>query len=1374
MAAPRRKKKPNVQAKQVGSLFGLPDVGNPFGALATTPGRGTTKNIPSLTEQVALARARRQRLQQGGLLTPAQRTAEQGAAAVVPSKAAFAVPPQEGKRSAPVAPARSSEKKQEPAKRVAGRTGVPFSPGQQRGGPGLGDVWDRLNEPLIGKGAAAAVGKNVLAPAYRVGNLAFGTGASAVLAGLGVGDPSILTKSALKRSSYVGPEDALARISKAGLTRPDISIPRTDLSFTGTAYGAGPQSARIPFKDLAGQTGWSLTPEAKKRAIKVAHDVQGWNMSDLDGLSASDLVYRMYNKPPSLLARIGKGIASDVVMGGSQTVGAVGLLSEASQGRGVQAGEDLLSSLKSVTPGLSNHPALDTLVTHPLFAATALHGGLKTVGSLGHLMPRIPGERIVPLKGIEGSPTVNRGSRSRNLVTAATDELGDLRLRHSVRASGKAARDEIDEHVRTHRNLNAHEHLAVQVPYRTAANALKDDRKKELMAWADFGGEPALRNGIVHFEGEARNGNKAGARLLPTLHAALERPPTTPAEIAYVDSLRDISKHTSDERQHEGLHGEIAQNYRQYETPIEMAASAGDPLAITAKTARDNLDELQNRGPQEATPGARAKVTEVERDVKRHTKKAVPTREEWQAAGRELQARRPKPPKVASERAKTKYADDMRQWRNEKARHTRQGGRITAHETEVRQQGKRLDRLTAAQRDALPYDEQLELARNDAAHSTQAFIDAHLAAGGVEASRIPRTKIKSGIAHPSRLAGKQRFTTKTQRGYRSSGHSIRSGEFVYDPRAPLHENAEIQRIRQHIGIWNDLAQNRMVHHVVGDGETTVVGEGQVAVPIDNFRSAAKTAPPWDDSTPVAMHEVDREHTIRQKAADWMKGTAATEGEVIPRGQEVFVLPAAMHNRIIEWAKPVSRDGKMAAYERANAAYQRILIGIYPSTWLGNAPGSVPLAIASGAIPGRGAFKMAAKSGQTKGPLARALSSDAAISPASISGLGAAGSSMGPAGNPLMKFVGFGRELSMKGEDFSARAAWFGQAKPVVEGWLPKTRKLFPGVEKLIPKSKLGLARELNKDATTIYHALASAKWEDGTRLSPELEATRNRMLNHVEEFVSASVKPKGDLGRAVGTVVLFHNWLGHILKLTLVSLPLNHPRRAALMNAISVYGNQYRQEHGVYPSWMTQFLPLMEQSQSIGNGLSAPGMLSAGLGQLTPMASATSLAGAGTQLDTRSPLELGASLTSPLVRPLLQAAIALHDNSKLRPGEPGAIDPTKVLLAGIQSAIPGSAKFLPRSGLTPEANILTGMTKRKYYEYVPNASGKSYKRYEVPWAMRPGGRPQGGALGDAFRVLGLPLEWNPTGGIPLKVEQGNNETINRVNEVKRELKKAKG
>lgn len=1442
-------KKPRVQPKQVGSLFGLVDPSSPFAGVSGTRAPAKEKG-PTLTELAAQARARQQRLTPGtgGLIPKPALAAERQAATVVPTKTRFASPPKEtapppkkpAKAAAPAAPA-------QPEVRAAGRSAQLFTP-------------DQIRQPAAPLGPVGAwVGKNVLAPAYVAGDKAVATGVRDTFAKFtGVGGPSIIEDfthphEALadsRKRGYVSSAQLAQNIGEGGLKRPDISIPAKYLDFgVGTAHGAQfkPED-RVPFQTIADQSGWGLSPEGKKLYRELILK-QGWNPSDIDGKSAPTMIAMAYSPPPALWKRIAQNAAANLVMGGSTTVGMLGLGSQVLQGQGVQAGKDLVGSLRSITPGLSNHPWQDTALTNPLFAVTAAHAVAKGGGgALGMLKPGLRGERVVPLAGLhrldEGhvgeQAVAARGRYSRNLYTAAGQGLDDLLTRHSPRHAAKVAEDVADEYVRAQRNLHAEEHIAVQVPYKAATHKLSNDRQTELIAFLDHGGDTGVATGLAHYRAEAAGGNVAAerhVRLLEDLQG-----PKNETEQAFVDHARAISKHTSDVRQSLGLHGATAQKFRQYETPIETGASTGNQLAIDAKAARESWQNLWEQGADKIPTGRLAKLAEITRDVTRHGKKAEKATktierrqaewDAWSAKDKEIRSRRPtlEPAtdvlsthatlKEASAAAKKAQAAEftgeggatrvkvekegdrfvvrtgaepkraegtmgphrkaVKAWRDEMAAHqaakppkpigvARAKGKQAAHQTEVNQQGKRLERLQPDE--TLPFDEQAAIAKQRYEDATQAFIDDFHARGGIEPARIARTKIKSGIAHPSRLAGKHRFTTKTEREHLSTGESVRSGEFVYDPKSLLHENAQIQRIRGHVGVWNDIASHPMVHFVKGSTDRanpTLVPKGYVAVMPDNYRSAARTAPEWNSNTPMSMHDVEHEHGIREKAAAWLSDKAATAGERVPAGVEVALMPAAMHKRIIEWAKPVSKDGKMAAYDRAMANYQRILIGIYPSTWVGNAPGSVPLAMASGAIHPMD-YWSAFKSGHRASPISRRLGIEKGEVPApsSVQGLGASGSSFAQTSNPAMKMVGFGRELSMMGEDFSARAAWAAQVRRNTAGHLPTLRKIFPKLDEIMPEKWKGRAAQLSVTSAEYARALATGRFDNGKRLGPEDLALQNRLLDETEAFMGVSGKPKGGISQNVGRVVLFQNWLGHILKLNLFTLPIRHPRRATLMNAIAVYGNQYRQENGVYPDWMGQFFPIGNTSEG-GN----PMRLSLGLGQLTPLASATNLASAGSRsLDEgTSPEDMAISMLNPILQAGAKAIRQYDNNQTNQPWEKD-INPAAVAVAGLERALPGSSKFI--SGLGGGSGYETGsywptnMKKKTYYKYVLSKTGKSFNRVEIPWDDRPGGRPVQGLLGPFSRWGGLPLEQSPTGGKPLRVEQSNAKTFGHLDKLAR-------
>jgi hypothetical protein len=678
----------------------------------------------------------------------------------------------------------------------------------------------------------------------------------------------------------------------------------------------------------------------------------------------------------------------------------------------------------------------------------------------------------------------------------------------------------------------------------------------------------------------------------------------------------------------------------------------------------------------------------------------------------ETTAKTPKPPKGSTPLAKHRIA--KREWRAELKAHdakeppkprgvARQQGKAAAHRTQIDQQTKRLDELTTAERDRLAAAGTRQGITDAYDSAVQEFAKRHLDSGGLAPARVAHAIKTSRIHNPfaAKNAAGVRVTSKTDpREHFESGNSLYSGQYVIDPALPLRENMSVQRLRASIGARQALSELHGSPVAKSDRQREVP-QGNVFVSTTNARVIRETIQKIDKETPVDEASFyESETALRQKAYDAMKGVGQ---DIIKAGEEGELIPQGMYMRVLEWTQPETRSN----WDRANRQYQRALIGIYPSTIVGNTLGTLPLPLIAGA--GLKAAKWAIKAER-----------DPTIAPASLRGRGAAGMLAADAHNIAGRFLDFNRGISVRGEDFSRRMAYYGKAGRYIE---KRAKQLDMAAE--------DYARILsNRDVHATHNG--------------ELVLTA-KDLQKQDHFLDEAIKFTGDLGRptgkaahSIGKVILFHNWIGHILKLALFTLPVLHPRRALLLNAMSEYGDEYRRKHGVWPSWMTQFFPLFDQSRLIGGKL-VPGVVSGGTGQLGPIGSISGLGDALMQDQTIG--QRASAVASPMVQPFINAIIQGERNYGARPGQSHSL--LKQVAYDTAYAIPGLSKFHPRSGEVPSWPFFDWQ-KRQYY--ILDEHGK---HIPIPGDQRPGGRPLGGFPGIISRVGGLPLEWSPTGGTPI-------------------------
>lgn len=295
-----------AQPKQTGSTLGLPDAGTGLGS----SGKGAkTKAVPNLTAQVALARARQERLAQGGLLSPAQRAAEAVASTTVPTRPDFAAPPPEGKAPA-IAPKAKAET--EPSGNPAYQALVKAKAGRSKGGlPSVTDI-------LGGITHAASVGLGTpLAAAAKIPSTLFHAPVPTYTGGgLDAGHTAIeRAKPTAFPAAYTGVETALAGLSKAKGAIPSgaVEVAQADLTPAGRKLLAkNGVTGPIDLKTLIDTYGeGNLGPRVRKQLIDLAAK-NGHNVQDAKTWTDQDAAQFAFNPYKHSASGFVRNFAADI------------------------------------------------------------------------------------------------------------------------------------------------------------------------------------------------------------------------------------------------------------------------------------------------------------------------------------------------------------------------------------------------------------------------------------------------------------------------------------------------------------------------------------------------------------------------------------------------------------------------------------------------------------------------------------------------------------------------------------------------------------------------------------------------------------------------------------------------------------------------------------------------------------------------------------------------------------------------------------------------------------------------------------------------------------------------------------------------------
>jgi hypothetical protein len=305
------------------------------------------------------------------------------------------------------------------------------------------------------------------------------------------------------------------------------------------------------------------------------------------------------------------------------------------------------------------------------------------------------------------------------------------------------------------------------------------------------------------------------------------------------------------------------------------------------------------------------------------------------------------------------------------------------------------------------------------------------------------------------------------------------------------------------------------------------------------------------------------------------------------------------------------------------------------------------------------------------------------------GRGVAGAAARDARTPIGAAQQWMRAQSQRGEDFSRLAAYWAKAGK--------------GMKKR--------AAELDMTLDEYARQLASGKVD---------RHLQERALDYADSFLSDQLRPDGKLGKTIGRGVMFHRWVGHIAKLLLVTLPLKHPRRAAILSTLAAYGDKYRREHGVWPDWYTSHLPLFQHVTRLGSsGIPQVFTRTFGTGGVNPFATLDQY---GSSLSTADdPKEVLRSALNPIAQAPYNLVIGPPDYSP-----PGTSTLGYTLAQGVRS-LPGVTVVRPSDGNAPDSIPFLRERERRYAGAYPGS--------HLPRDFRPNARPLGGIEGALGRYL---------------------------------------
>lgn len=1309
------------------SLPVVPPRGSPFEGISGTNAPARNTRIPNLTERVAEAKTRKQALTHGGLttLTPAQHKAASDAGKALAAhkflKRAAQTTPKPSARTpqgvptpqkpltlgAPAPPPRAPSPAPPSPTSSPGRRGALINPRLQavaaQPGQSSFDLGSYLRGPAIGREAGGAVQSalqsfNHPLIANRYGNKGIGAAARAIAPATRAADYAVGTAAEVAKA-----------IPGTFLTPPrlgDTHTPIQDVRPTSAAQaGANIQGigahlpTTIPSFDLVGTakaSGKTYTPQELVAAGLVDHAQdarftklalkRGWTRTELDNLVGLDKIKRAYSNPPPEPLRTFQNAAGGVVASASIVNAVPAFLSEVASGHGSRAATQLGGALTSRLPVVGQHPLGEMVLGDPYNTLAVLAGGVKTAGGIGGKLgeltgARIPGERNVTLAG--SNIPVSRGPQARNLYNAAGQSIADTAASKLAPVGNRVLAKQLDRIYADQTNAIAPGHFTAAREFAQARKQIGNERSVIIMK--------AQEAGAFHHDGTISH-----EHLQSQLHdweakAKIDGPNSPAAGQAafFRDKVIPGLEHVTPEdiafaKAHSDLAAHNTESRQGQGQGFDSTAALyrQHERLLTAAARQGDLNPALGNDP------LAVKVLQLRKEYQNSSDSAA-----GQALGREGG-------KLAEAQRLARQADakvselqaTLGTGRRASPASRALGAKLDDAQAQAADLHARIADLSqkVGDKSAAQFEAQHANIAQRYQQAMQEFAAQHANEGGALPVRAEYTMPPSstGYVPPAQRTGGGKFNDNPQgaRIKASTGYSAETGRYLTDPQAPLRESMRARNLAISAGAARQTFHD--LGHEVPAG--TSVPRGWVFVPEHNAATAGKLINELHDN-PVNADEWTQQATMRQSLSDHLFNGHQTAGEVTATNGHM--LPEAVFNRVQDYSRPESRG----PFAKSMAQYQRWLIGTFPSTVLGNTLGTVPLGMAGGAF-GRD-YKAA-------------LQFPTESTPFTTHSGTVSGRLQAPATNAATKFNQFMLGISRRGEAVTAKALW-------IHG--------------------MGGTKGMTKRSAELGYKTVHDYAKD-VSLGKVDKAKRDAALDWSTKFVGDSLTPDGKIGRFVANKILFHKWVEHMARLMLYTLPVKHPRRLALINALAQYGDAYRKEHGVWPSYMQAFFPLFAEKMGLNQITTA-----LNLGQFAPQNTAGGTVSG--LFDNSTPwYQRALGLAAPWYGIPLKVGVQSIQNK-------GSYNPVNLpwYMAHLGlGAVPGSTKFATNAGRGPEYVPFIHDTKTTT-SYV-NADGQTVK---IPVNQRSGGRPLGAdspfwslaaLAGIASRVGGVPIEQIPSGG----------------------------
>ena len=476
--------------------------------------------------------------------------------------------------------------------------------------------------------------------------------------------------------------------------------------------------------------------------------------------------------------------------------------------------------------------------------------------------------------------------------------------------------------------------------------------------------------------------------------------------------------------------------------------------------------------------------------------------------------------------------------------------------------------------------------------------------GESEGAGFTRTEIDLGetAGIPS-----QRLQRLTGYQYRRGLEDVRNAwrNLMFDTgviRGAVEMQRQMRMLVELVGVRLDNATPNEAALLNGD-RTVRVSEGESVVFDSRDYVAFAAGRPTRQRTFTGVSKV----TGKEETLFDLFAREVSPEDVVEAGGDYILVPRYMYEAMRRELERITyRPGDWTnKADQLTKQWRNFTLNIFPRTGFANLLGSAALAALGGAGPR--SFYLAARyilRGDVPGPtqlrqrFALTLTTEADF--ARVRGALPQGRARIPgtertvgAEDPLRAlayWMNMMRRFNGISEDFGRLAVWYSRA--------------FPEASRLANDSfrQRWLAmRSLTETAEELLESFANG--------DPQYSAQAARFTDAAFEWVG-DLHSGGSLNTKLRIAFPFQQWYRHILRLTLITMPLKYPGRTLFLTRLSEIGQEYQREHGILPPWFADVMPFFVEEKMVG-GIPQEYILGWRTSNLNPWATAAELFAGG-------------------------------------------------------------------------------------------------------------------------------------------------------------------